>query len=74
MGVPPDLQSPTLQNEPSDEQPKKKPWTDPKLVRYGDIEQITLSVGTMGNLDAMGLSMQAMMMGMAPMSGMIRTR
>ena len=33
----------------------KKLFTDPKLVVYGDIQQITLSVGMVGALDAAGL-------------------
>ena len=50
----------------------KKPFTDPKLVVYGDIQQITQSVGTVGALDAQGL--MAAQMGGAPMGAMIRTR
>ena len=49
----------------------KKPFTDPKLVVYGDIQQITQSVGTTGAVDAMGLTMT--MMGMV-MGMMVRTR
>ena len=30
----------------------KKPFTDPKLVVYGDIQQITQSVGMIGALDS----------------------
>ena len=32
----------------------KKPFTDPKLVVYGDIQQITQSVGKIGAGDGMG--------------------
>ena len=60
MSAPPDPQSPKAhtQKEPSDPQPKK-PWTDPKLVRYGDIQQITQSVGMIGALDS-AMTMGAM--------------
>ena len=47
----------------------KKPFTDPKLVVYGDIQQVTQSVGKIGALDAAGL----IAMG-SPMGGAIRTR
>lgn len=49
----------------------KKQFTDPKLVIYGDIQQITHSVGKIGALDAAGLMAQmgGMVMGMS-----IRTR
>ena len=35
----------------------KKPFTDPKLVVYGDIQQITQSVGTVGAWDSRGIMM-----------------
>ena len=55
MSTPPNPQS---QKEIPDSKPKKKPWTDPKLVRYGGIQQITQSVGKLGNLDSAGLTMK----------------
>ena len=47
----------------------KKPFTDPKLVVYGDIQQITQSVGKVGALDAAGMAQMGM-----PMGGAVRTR
>ena len=47
----------------------KKPFTDPKLVVYGDIQQITQSVRKVGALDAAGMAQMGMAMGAA-----IRTR
>ena len=38
----------------------KKPFTDPKLVVYGDIQQITQSVGTVGAWDRRGIMMGMM--------------
>ena len=47
----------------------KKPFTEPKLVVYGDIQQITHSVGKVGALDAAGMAAMG-----NPMGGAIRTR
>lgn len=35
--------------------PPKKPFTDPTLVVYGDIQSVTLSVGGIGALDSGGM-------------------
>ena len=32
----------------------KKPFQDPKLVVYGDIQQITASIGKVGSIDVGG--------------------
>ena len=37
--------------QPSDSQARKKPYQAPKLLVYGNLTQMTQSVGTKGGLD-----------------------
>jgi hypothetical protein len=36
---------------------KKKPYETPKLVRHGDLVEVTRSFGNMGNVDSAGVGL-----------------
>lgn len=43
-------------NDPTTPRPKKN-WTDPRLTRYGNVQDISESVGKTGHTDTGGMGM-----------------